>query len=94
MISSTAIKRWQASAPLEKLLRIELTTTHKEMATGIGADKTAFVIEELGTANGTKLPPGFLLFCLCRFTLAHDCLLGAIWKKSIVMVSCNRIELG
>jgi hypothetical protein len=34
------------------------------MAAGIGADKAAFVIEELGTANGTKLPPGLLLFCL------------------------------
>jgi hypothetical protein len=34
------------------------------MAAGIGADKAAFVIEELKPANGTKLPPGFLLFCL------------------------------
>jgi hypothetical protein len=49
---------------LEKLLHIELTAAHKKMAAGIGADKAAFVIEELGTANRTKLPPGFLLSCL------------------------------
>jgi hypothetical protein len=34
------------------------------MASGIGADKAAFVIEEPGTTHGTKLPPVFLLFFL------------------------------
>jgi hypothetical protein len=38
------------------------------MAAGIGADKAAFVIEEPRTANGTKLPPVFLLvFLFLRF---------------------------
>jgi hypothetical protein len=34
------------------------------MTLGIGANKAAFVIEELATTHRTKLPPVFLLFFL------------------------------
>jgi hypothetical protein len=56
-------ERWQASAGL-KTLPIKLAATHKEMTLGIGANKAAFVIEELATTHRTKLPPVFLLFFL------------------------------
>jgi hypothetical protein len=36
------------------------------MASGIGADKTAFVVEEFESTNWTKLPPVFL-FLLLQF---------------------------
>ena len=54
------VKQAQGSKPLH----IKLTATHKEMASGIGADKAAFVIEEPATTHGTKFPPVFLLFFL------------------------------
>ena len=34
------------------------------MTSGIGANKSAFVIEEFATTHGTKLPPFFLFFFL------------------------------
>jgi hypothetical protein len=34
------------------------------MASRVGADETAFVVEELGATDGTKLPPVFLFFFL------------------------------
>jgi hypothetical protein len=76
------------------LLHIELTATHKEMAAGIGADKAAFVIEEPGTTNGTKLPPVFLLFFLRRFGSIHDWSPWSDMEGSVMMVSCNRIDVG
>jgi hypothetical protein len=45
---------------------IELTAAHKKMTSRIGADKTAFVIEELAAANRTKFPPLFLIMFLFR----------------------------
>ena len=57
------MERWQASSGLEPLL-IKLAATHKEMTSGIGANKAAFVIEEFATTHGTKLPPFFLFFLL------------------------------
>jgi hypothetical protein len=61
-------KTMASKLALERLLHIELTATHKEMAAWIGTDKAAFVIEEAGATHGTKLPPVFLLFFLfCRF---------------------------
>jgi hypothetical protein len=45
-------------------LPIKLAATHKEMTSGIGANKAAFVIEEFATTHGTKLPPVFLFFFL------------------------------
>jgi hypothetical protein len=57
------MERWQASSGLEPL-PIKLTATHKEMTTGIGANKAAFVIEEFATTHGTILPPFFLFFLL------------------------------
>src|SRR5262245_66502303 len=47
-----------------KPLPIKLAATHKEMTSGIGANKAAFVIEEFATTHGTKLPPVFLFLFL------------------------------
>ena len=63
MLSSIAMERWQASSGLEPL-PIKLAAAHKEMTSGIGANKSAFMIEELVTTHGTKLPPVFLFFFL------------------------------
>ena len=57
------MERWQASSGLEPL-PIKLAATHKEMTSGIGANKSAFMIEELATTHGTKLPPVVLFFFL------------------------------
>jgi hypothetical protein len=57
-----------ADADSHSSSHIELAAAHKKMTPGIGADKTAFMIEELAAAYRTKLPPLFLiifLFCRC-----------------------------
>src|SRR5215510_13364845 len=54
-----------------KPLRIKLAATHKELTSGIGANKAAFVIEEFATTHGTILPPFFLFFFL-RIVMDND----------------------
>jgi hypothetical protein len=65
----------QASPQLNKpglSLLIELTATHEKMTSGIGADKAAFLIEEPRAADGTKVPPVFLLLFVRRRGSSHD----------------------
>ncbi len=50
---------------------IKFAATHKEMAAGIGTDKAAFLIDKLGAAHGTQLPPVFLPVLFCRFGSIH-----------------------
>jgi hypothetical protein len=52
---------------------IEFAATHEEIASGIGADKTAFMIHQLGAADRAKLPPIFL-FLLGRGARSPGCL--------------------
>jgi hypothetical protein len=71
------MERLQASSKrvtLDLSLHIEFAAAHEEMALGIGADKTAFVVEKLGAADWTKLPPVFLFLfiCLGRIGSIHD----------------------
>jgi hypothetical protein len=71
------MERLQASSKpvnLDSSLHIELAAAHEEMASRIGADKAAFVIEKLKATDWTKFPPVFLLLFICfgRFGLVHD----------------------
>jgi hypothetical protein len=42
------------------LLNIEFTAAHEEIALGVRAEKTALVIDHLGTAYRTVSPPAFV----------------------------------
>jgi hypothetical protein len=55
------------------VLKIELAATHEEMTLGIGANKLAFLILQLGATDGAKLPPTFLalVFLGNGFGLTH-----------------------
>ena len=71
------MERLQASSKpvnLDSSLHIELAAAHEEMASRIGADKAAFVIEKLKATDWTKFPPVFLLLFICFgwFGLVHD----------------------
>jgi hypothetical protein len=71
------MERLQASpkrVTLDLSLQIEFAAAHEEMALGIGADKTAFLVEKLRAADWTKVPPVFLFLfiCLGRIGSIHD----------------------
>jgi hypothetical protein len=51
-------------------LRVELAAALKIVALGIGADETAFLVDELRVADGAELPPVILLG-LGRLGLGH-----------------------
>jgi hypothetical protein len=81
------MERLQASSKpvnLDSSLHIELAAAHEEMASGVGADKTAFVVEKLGATDWTKLPPVFQLLFIGfgRFGSVHDFSPRNDWKKA------------
>jgi hypothetical protein len=46
--------------------KIEFAAAHEKTTMGIGADESAFLIEQLGAAEWTQVPPVFLFVLLGR----------------------------
>jgi hypothetical protein len=47
-----------------RMSKIEFATAHEKTTMRIGADEPAFVVEQLGATDWTKVPPVFLFVLL------------------------------
>ena len=67
--------------------QVEFATAHEEATSRIGTDEAAFVVEKLGTTDGTKLPPVILLLLLGARRI------GSAHKYSSSLPASRRIHM-